>query len=307
MRAQGRPGRDIDGFRLDERMHRGTMSSLWLAASTARPTAPAEPLVMKFPSLAEGEDVSAIVGFEVEQMILPRLSRPARAALRGGRRFLAHALSSSWSASTGESLRRIDSSARRCRSTRSPISARASPAALQDLHRQNVHPSRPQARQHHARRDGDGRVPRFRPLAPRRAAGPAGRGIRRADGHGPLYRARADPRRPQRAAQRHLSRSGSCCTSSRRATGPSAIPQPQGRHDAPVLARSAAAARAQPETARTGCRRSSCAAWRSTRTSRFATAAQLAFALQNPDQMRLTERGRAREAGRLDGPCSAAG
>lgn len=65
-------GAVIDGFRLDERIHNGPMSSLWLASLEGSP----EKLVMKIPSLAEGDDVSAIVGFEVEQMILPRLSGP---------------------------------------------------------------------------------------------------------------------------------------------------------------------------------------------------------------------------------------
>ncbi len=70
-------GESIDGFRLDECIHRGTMSSLWLAGfDDKEPGSAATPLVMKFPSLAEGDDVSSIVGFEVEQMILPRLSGP---------------------------------------------------------------------------------------------------------------------------------------------------------------------------------------------------------------------------------------
>ena len=77
--SRSRPvqGEIIDGFRLDECIHRGTMSSLWLASFEDQdPGSPADGLVMKFPSLAEGEDVSSIVGFEVEQMILPRLSGP---------------------------------------------------------------------------------------------------------------------------------------------------------------------------------------------------------------------------------------
>ena len=45
------------------------------------------PLLMKVPILHEGEDPAAIVGFEMEQMILPRLTGPARAALRRRRRF----------------------------------------------------------------------------------------------------------------------------------------------------------------------------------------------------------------------------
>jgi hypothetical protein len=36
----------------------------------------AVPLLMKVPRVSEGEDPAAIVSFEMEQMILPRLSGP---------------------------------------------------------------------------------------------------------------------------------------------------------------------------------------------------------------------------------------
>ena len=65
-----RPGDSIDGFRLDERIHRGNMSALWRVTGPA----PGDPLIMKIPSLREGDDPAAIVSFEVEQMILPTLS-----------------------------------------------------------------------------------------------------------------------------------------------------------------------------------------------------------------------------------------
>src|SRR3954447_23773143 len=66
------PGQEVDGFRLEERMHQGGMAVLW------RVTHPAQrlPLVMKVPLIAYGEGPGAIVGFEVEQLILPRLSGP---------------------------------------------------------------------------------------------------------------------------------------------------------------------------------------------------------------------------------------
>ena len=66
------PGQEVDGFRLEERMHQGGMAVLW------RVTHPAQrlPLVMKVPLIAYGEGPGPIVGFEVEQMILPRLSGP---------------------------------------------------------------------------------------------------------------------------------------------------------------------------------------------------------------------------------------
>lgn len=64
------PGTSIDGFRLEEEMHRGGMATLW------RATHPdiAFPLIVKLPRTGYGEDPAAIIGFEVEQMILPTLT-----------------------------------------------------------------------------------------------------------------------------------------------------------------------------------------------------------------------------------------
>ena len=64
------PGEVIDGFRLVERLHRGGMATLWHVTKPGLPTAG----IMKIPLL--GEDPTAIVGFEVEQMILPLLHGP---------------------------------------------------------------------------------------------------------------------------------------------------------------------------------------------------------------------------------------
>ena len=64
------PGARIDGFLLEERIHRGSMSVLWRVRSEAD----SAPMVMKIPLLREEDDAAAIVGFEVEQMILPTLS-----------------------------------------------------------------------------------------------------------------------------------------------------------------------------------------------------------------------------------------
>src|SRR5450631_2629323 len=66
------PGAVIDGFTVGECLHRGGMATLW---SVTRPDI-AAPLLMKIPRVSEGEDPAAIVGFEMEQMILPRLSGP---------------------------------------------------------------------------------------------------------------------------------------------------------------------------------------------------------------------------------------
>src|SRR5215471_17742591 len=66
------PGAVIDGFTIGECVHRGGMATLW-TVTHADITAP---LLMKIPRVSEGEDPAAIVSFEMEQMILPRLSGP---------------------------------------------------------------------------------------------------------------------------------------------------------------------------------------------------------------------------------------
>jgi len=66
------PGAVIDGFTIAERVHSGGMATLW---SVTRPDILA-PLLMKIRRVSEGEDPAAIVSFEMEQMIMPRLSGP---------------------------------------------------------------------------------------------------------------------------------------------------------------------------------------------------------------------------------------
>jgi len=66
------PGAVIDGFTIGECVHRGGMATLW---SASRPDI-ASPLLMKIPRVSEGEDPAAIVSFEMEQMIMPKLSGP---------------------------------------------------------------------------------------------------------------------------------------------------------------------------------------------------------------------------------------
>lgn len=64
------PGQTIDGFRLEAPLKPGGMANIW------RVTHPdiAMPLVMKIPFVRPGENPLAIIGFEVEGMILPRLA-----------------------------------------------------------------------------------------------------------------------------------------------------------------------------------------------------------------------------------------
>ena len=64
------PGAELDGFKLGECVHRGGMATLWSVSRADIAT----PVLMKIPRVSEGEDPAAIVSFEMEQMILPKLS-----------------------------------------------------------------------------------------------------------------------------------------------------------------------------------------------------------------------------------------
>ena len=71
MDARLERGAVIDGYTLEERIHQGSMATLWRVSTPGQP-----PLVMKMPLLREGDDPTAMVGFEVEQMIMPILQGP---------------------------------------------------------------------------------------------------------------------------------------------------------------------------------------------------------------------------------------
>ncbi len=63
-------GSTIDGFRIGEKIHSGGMATLWRVTHAGIDV----PIVMKVPTILDGEDATVIVGFEMEMMILPRLS-----------------------------------------------------------------------------------------------------------------------------------------------------------------------------------------------------------------------------------------
>jgi eukaryotic-like serine/threonine-protein kinase len=67
-------GHEVEGFRLERHLHQGGMAHLW-QVSPVEGESPL-PLIMKVPRIQGGEDPASIVGFEVEQMILPKLSGP---------------------------------------------------------------------------------------------------------------------------------------------------------------------------------------------------------------------------------------
>jgi len=82
-----RPGAVIDGFTIGECVHNGGMATLWSVTRSDLSVS----LLMKIPRVSEGEDPAAIVGFEMEQMILPRLSGPHVPACFAAGDFLRHA------------------------------------------------------------------------------------------------------------------------------------------------------------------------------------------------------------------------
>jgi len=66
------PGSTLDGFHIEELIHRGGMARLWTVSKPGIDM----PLLMKVPILGEGGDPAAIVSFEMEQMIMARISGP---------------------------------------------------------------------------------------------------------------------------------------------------------------------------------------------------------------------------------------
>src|SRR5262245_61256320 len=66
------PGAEIDGFRLGERLHTGTMAWLYrLVGSDGRLL----PLVMKIPRLGAGEPAINVISFEECRMVLGALAQ----------------------------------------------------------------------------------------------------------------------------------------------------------------------------------------------------------------------------------------
>jgi eukaryotic-like serine/threonine-protein kinase len=126
------PGAVIDGFTIAERVHRGGMGTLW---SVTHPGITV-PLLMKIPLVSEGEDPAAIVSFEMEQMILPRISGPHVPACFGTGDFARQAYVVI-ERIAGETLyKRLGELPLPYEEARAIVGKIAS--ALADLHRQNV-------------------------------------------------------------------------------------------------------------------------------------------------------------------------
>lgn len=73
------PGTEIDGFVVEDCIHAGGMAHIYSVryAQTQRPaSAPAFPMVMKIPRMTAGDGAENIVSFEMELQILPHLHGP---------------------------------------------------------------------------------------------------------------------------------------------------------------------------------------------------------------------------------------
>src|SRR5438445_5963125 len=66
-----KPGTEIDGFRLGEKMHAGTMAWIYRLMGPDGPL----PLIMKMPRVGPTERPANIISFEVERMVLGALSQ----------------------------------------------------------------------------------------------------------------------------------------------------------------------------------------------------------------------------------------
>ena len=131
------PGMVLDGFQLEASLHQGGMANLWsVTRLDEKPADEDFPLIMKVPRIKGGEDPATIVGFEVEQMLMPALRGPhvPRYVARGD-----------WTRQAYVVMERIDGPTLRPRLDEAPlpldeladIGARVA-LALHALHRQHV-------------------------------------------------------------------------------------------------------------------------------------------------------------------------
>jgi eukaryotic-like serine/threonine-protein kinase len=67
-------GQVIDGFKVEAHAHQGGMANLWRVSRVN--DLDAGPLIMKVPRVKGGDEPATVVGFEVEQMIMPTLTGP---------------------------------------------------------------------------------------------------------------------------------------------------------------------------------------------------------------------------------------
>ncbi len=65
-------GLTVDGFTLGEQRHEGGFATIWAVTHPLYRT----PMLLKAPKILDGDDGPTIVGFEIEQMVMPRLVGP---------------------------------------------------------------------------------------------------------------------------------------------------------------------------------------------------------------------------------------
>ena len=73
MREQLHSGGIIDGYRLGDCIHKGGTGVIYRATAPAQ-LDPGFPIVLKAPLLGRGESAIGIIGLEMEQLILAKLS-----------------------------------------------------------------------------------------------------------------------------------------------------------------------------------------------------------------------------------------
>ena len=281
-RPSVQPGAVIDGFTIGECVHRGGMATLW---SVTRPDI-AMPLLMKIPRVSEGEDPAAIVSFEMEQMILPRLSGPHVPACFGTGDFARQAY---------VVIERIPGKTLYSRLGDLPLAYEEASVivgkiavALADLHRQNVihHDIKPSSIMF--RPSGEAVLIDFglshHNQLPDLAAGRIPAALR----HRALHGARAVARGARRSAQRPVF-AGRAAVLLHHRRAAVRRERNHARHAAAAVARSASAAQAQAGLSALAA--GSRAAVSGDRAGVAPpTASQLAFELAHPDQIKLTAR-----------------
>lgn len=70
------PGSTLDGFVIDECLHAGGMAHIYRVHYAEGPPDPGFPMAMKIPRMTAGDGAENIVSFEIEQQIMPVLSGP---------------------------------------------------------------------------------------------------------------------------------------------------------------------------------------------------------------------------------------
>ncbi len=243
------------------------------------------PLLMKVPILADGEDPAAIVSFEMEQMILPRLT---------GVHVPKFVAAGDFAVQPYIVMERIQAKSLLTRLPELPLPYEEVAdigvkiaTALDALHRQHViHLDIKPSRMSSSAPTGEAALIDFGLSHHDQLPDLMQEEFLAALRHRALHGAGAAPRRAQRSAQRSVFALGVLLYFFSTGVRPFGDSEAHARHAPPAVARPCAAAHACSRIIRRGFRKSCCAAWRCKPAWRYPTAAQLAFDLSNhePDQ-----------------------